>query len=140
MATPYSEYNPAVSRDGHWLAYTSNESGNLEVYVRPFPATAGGRWQVSDGGGSQPRWSANGRELFYIDGNGRLVAAQVRTVGPFAVIGTQPLFRVTDLVVDPFHQSYSVAPDGRSFIFLRPHIARQSTADRAPGGGAALAL
>ena len=128
VATPYSEYNPAVSRDGHWLAYTSNESGNLEVYVRPFPATAGGRWQVSDGGGSQPRWSANGRELFYIDGNGRLVAAQVRTVGPFAVIGTQPLFRVTDLVVDPFHQSYSVAPDGRSFIFLRPHIARQSTA------------
>ena len=74
----FTELHPAVSPDGHWLAYTSNESGTNEVYVRPFPATTGARWQVSNGGGMQPRWAADGRELFYLDGTGRLVAAQIR--------------------------------------------------------------
>jgi Tol biopolymer transport system component len=126
VATEFNEYHPAVSRDGRWLAYSSNESGNLEVYVRPFPGTSSGRWQVSNGGGAQPRWSADGRELFYLDGAGRLVTAQIRTVPGFAVLGTQPLFETSALLLDGFHQSYEVAPDGRSFIFLRPHAPRQA--------------
>ncbi len=123
VATAFSEYHPAVSRDGRWLAYASNESGALEVYVRPFPGTSGGRWQVSNGGGSQPRWSADGRELFYLDGAGRMVAAQIRTSPAFSVTGVQPLFDASALLVDAFHQSYEVTPDGRSFIFLRTHTA-----------------
>ena len=66
VAGPYSESNPALSPDGRWLAYVSNESGTLEVYVRPFPDVSRGRWQVSTEGGSAPRWAHSGRELFYV--------------------------------------------------------------------------
>jgi Tol biopolymer transport system component len=60
----FDERTPAFSPDGRWLAYTSNESGVVEVYVRPFPGP-GGKWQVSTGGGFIPKWSRNGKELFY---------------------------------------------------------------------------
>jgi serine/threonine-protein kinase len=128
VATAFSEYHPAVSRDGRWLAYSSNESGAEEVYVRPFPGTSGGRWQVSNGGGAQPRWSADGRELFYLDAAGRMVAAQIRTVPDFEVVRLEPLFEASALLLDAFHQSYEVTADGRSFIFLRPHTTRQAAA------------
>ncbi len=62
--TPFIEVLPAFSPDGRWIAYTSNESGTLEVYVRPFPGP-GGRWQISTGGGAFPEWSRNAKELFY---------------------------------------------------------------------------
>jgi Tol biopolymer transport system component len=123
VATDFNEYHPAVSPDGRWLAYASNESGVLEVYVRPFPVTSGGRWQVSNGGGIEPRWSADGRELFYLGGAGRMVAAQIHTTPGFSVTGTTPLFDASALLVDAFHQSYDVTPDGKSFIFLRQHTA-----------------
>ena len=118
VASEFTELHPAVSPDGRWLAYTSIESGTNEVYVRPFPATTGGRWQVSNGGGSQPRWSSDGRELFFLDGGGRLVAAQVRTASQFEVTGLKPLFDASAFPVDPFHQSYEVLPGGRGFVFL----------------------
>ncbi len=117
VATKFRENQPAVSHDSRWLAYTSDESGTNEVYVRPFPEISGGRWQVSTGGGSQPVWSADGRELFFVDGATRLVAATLQTAPSFTVVGLKPLFDVTRFVVDPFHQSYSITPDGRSFIF-----------------------
>ena len=60
----FNEEAPAFSPDGRWLAYQSDESGNFEVYVRPFPGP-GGKWQVSTGGGLDPKWSRNGKELFY---------------------------------------------------------------------------
>lgn len=64
LGTPFSELNPAFSPGGRWLAYQSNESGTQEVYVRPFPG-AGGRWQVSTGGGRLSAWSRDGRELLF---------------------------------------------------------------------------
>ncbi|HXI20979.1 MAG TPA: hypothetical protein VNH46_07840, partial [Gemmatimonadales bacterium] len=122
LATPFSELEPALSPDTKWLAYSSNESGAEEVYVRPFPGTAsGGRWQISTAGGSQPRWSPDGRQLFFMDGAGRLIAAEVRASPGFGVLQRQPLFDVRDYIIDPFHQSYEVMPDGKSFLFLRSH-------------------
>ena len=59
LSATFREADPTISPDGRWLAYTSNESGRLEVYVRPYPAGAG-RWQVSDNGGGFPRWAASG--------------------------------------------------------------------------------
>jgi serine/threonine-protein kinase len=64
-ATPAVEQHPRFSPDGRWIAYQSNESGRSEVFVRPWPITAGGRYQVSTGGGANPEWSSDGRELFF---------------------------------------------------------------------------
>ncbi len=64
LRTPSNERYPAVSPDGRWIAYQSDESGRYEVYVRPFPGP-GGKWQISNSGGMLPIWSRNGRELFF---------------------------------------------------------------------------
>ena len=119
VATPFTELHPALSPDGHWVAYASNESGAYEVYVRPFPDEGGGRWQVSNGGGVEPLWAPDGRQVFYLDPSGHLVAAEVRTAPTFSVAGLTTLFDASKLVFDFFHQSYDLTPDGRSFIFLR---------------------
>jgi serine/threonine-protein kinase len=129
LSSGFTELHPALSPDGRWLAYTSNESGLNEVYVRPFPNTDGGRWQISNGGGSQARWAANGRELFFLDATFHLVAADVRAGATFAVAGTRSLFDASRLTVDNFHTSYEVSPDGRSFLIA---ATRQVGAARAP--------
>ena len=67
LQTPFQETSPQISPDGRWVAYTSDESGRLEVYVRPFPGP-GGKWQVSTDGGSEVAWSPKGNELFYRTG------------------------------------------------------------------------
>jgi serine/threonine-protein kinase len=66
IRTVFSELNAEISPDGRWLAYESNESGQREVYVRPFPDVTGGRWLISKSGGTRPLWSHSGRELFYV--------------------------------------------------------------------------
>ena len=121
VATKFTENQPAISHDSHWLAYTSDESGTSEVYVRPFPETSRGRWQVSTDGGTQPVWSADGRDLFFVDGTTRLVDATLQTTPAFQVLGLHPLFDVTRFTIDPFHQAYTVTRDGRGFLFARTH-------------------
>jgi serine/threonine-protein kinase len=116
-ATPFEELHPALSRDGHWMAYSSNESGQYEVYVRPFPTTASGRWQVSIGGGGAPRWSPDGSELYFLNGN-QLIAARLVTTPTFSVAQRVPLFSVADFDIDFYHQSFEVTPDGKSFLFM----------------------
>ena len=120
LDSPFTELHPAVSPDGRWIAYSSDESGVAEVYVRPFPATQGGRWQVSNGGGTEPRWSADGGEIFFLDQTARLVAAQVRGSPTFAVVGSKVLFDAGSFTLDFFHQCYDVSPDGKTFYFVSP--------------------
>jgi len=76
LSTPFNEQGGVFSPDGRWVAYQSNESGRDEIYVRPFPGP-GGQWQVSTAGGSDPRWRPDGKELYYLAPDLKLMAAAV---------------------------------------------------------------
>ena len=126
--TKGAETNGQISSDGKWVAYASNESGQWEIYVTTFPDAAG-KWQVSRGGGTEPRWRADGKEIFYIGPKGMLTAVQVGGEGTFATGTPTPLFplhgRAPISSTDIF--SYDVSKDGTRFLvnrYLRPdHVA-----------------
>ena len=117
-ATDFDEAGSAFSPDGRWVAYTSYESGRPEVYVRPL-SESGGKWQISTAGGEGPRWSRNGKELFYHAGN-RMMVVPVKTSSTFQAGTPQPLFdNYFDLRSDA-GAVYDVAPDGKWFLAVRP--------------------
>ena len=106
-----------MSPDGRWLAYTSDEGGELNVYVRPFPDLASGLWPVSTDGGLEPVWSLDGRELFYRSG----VAIKVVSVGTgdsFGIGAARTVFEGPYLDLGAGRQ-YDVAFDGERFLMLK---------------------
>ncbi len=118
VATEYSEYAPSISPDGRYMAYVSNQSGRYEVWVCTFP-DGQGRWQVSSTGATEPQWSPNGRELFYVT-EGHLVSAAVTTSPSFQASPPQRLFPVAPFVLyGVFNRNYDVMPDGRRFLMIR---------------------
>ena len=106
--------DPRISPDGKWLAYSSNEVGKGEVFVRRFPSGEG-PWQISVSGGQLPRWSAKGDEIFYVDGRD-IMAVPFRTEEGFKSDKPE---KVVSLLAPPFKE-YEVALDGQSFILVRP--------------------
>jgi serine/threonine-protein kinase len=113
--------NADVSPDGRWMAYGSTQSGQFEVYVTSFP-DARGRWQISTGGGRQPAWSRDGRELFYRDFSGALIAVPVTlspafTAGPGRTLFAHPAYVGAGSSLSD--RTYEVSPDGRRFLMLR---------------------
>ena len=122
--TRFDERSAQFSPDGHWVAYISNESGRFEVYVRPFSGTpsgvAGGQWQVSTSGGLEPRWRPDGRELYYIAPDDKLMAAPIRTSGATFEPGTPAALFQTRIYGggnDPgIGIEYDVTGDGRFLI------------------------
>lgn len=127
VATPATELMPSLSPDGRWLAYASAESGNPEVFVRPFPATGTAKWQVSTSGGRQPLWGPGGRELFYINGKGEMVSAEIRPGAAFAVGEQRVLFDTTPYVGGTGIHAYAVAADGRRFMMMQEGEALQES-------------
>jgi hypothetical protein len=113
----YDEKAPALSPDGRWLIYESDETGQDEIYLRPFPNVSEGRWQISLGGGREPVWARSGREVFYINGRDMLVAAQVNPGPPFRVEGRDELFELDIMGTAEDHATYDVAADDQRFIF-----------------------
>ena len=112
----FTELEPALSPDERWVAYVSNESGRNEVYVTPFPG-GGSHWQISNGGGGSPVWSADGKQLYFIDAASRLVAAQVASDPDFHVTALTSLFDAARFNYAGYDQAFAVMPDGR-FAFL----------------------
>jgi serine/threonine-protein kinase len=111
----FGESVPAVSPDGHWLAYQSDQTGQMEVYVQSYPVP-GARVPVSLQGGSEPVWAHSGRELFYRSGDSLMVAAV--TLSPaFAVAGRRRLFSGSFVSGGSFRQ-YDVAPDDQHFVMI----------------------
>ncbi len=120
LGTPFNEAYPALSPDGRWLAYTSDESGQNEVYVRGFPE-GGGKVLVSQNGGSEPMWSRDGRELFYrgFEELGTpLVALSVQATPEFRVLGRTPLFDVSEYEAAVPHANYDIAPGDKGFVMV----------------------
>ena len=129
VRTQYSEMNGQVSPDARWLAYQSNESGQDEVYVRPFPNVEGGRWQASTGGGIKPLWARNGRELFYLSGSGsvRLMSVPVQSGTSFSAGTPQVLFEGKYFSGNA-GRTYDVSPDGQRFLMIKDAAATTSSA------------
>jgi serine/threonine-protein kinase len=128
IATPAAELTPAVSPDGRWLAYTSDESGADEVYVRPFPDVNAGVYRVSTSGGTEPLWAHSGRELFYKNGDGELVVAAAETSPTFTVRSQQVLFSSVDYSSNLFAPEYAVSLDDRRFLMIlreEPELANE---------------
>ena len=119
VGTPARETAPALSSDGRWLAYMSDESGAFEIYVRPFPEASTARWQVSTAGGSYPLWSRSGRELFYRNNNNELVSAMVSTSPTFSVGAQKSLFSLSPFTPAGPVPLYSVAPVDKRFLMLQ---------------------
>ena len=115
LQTPANEICGQISPDGRWIAYASDETGVWEVYVQSFPAS-GNKQSVSVGGGMEPHWRTDGRELFYIAADRNVTAVAV-TPGPTLGIGTRTtLFRAPIASFDPYVNRYTVATDGQRFL------------------------
>jgi hypothetical protein len=127
LTGPAREVSPALSPDGRWLAYESDESGTSEVYVRPFPDVGSGRWQVSLSGGTAPMWSHSGRELFYLNGRQEMVSVEVRPGPTFAVGEPRVLFPANSYNSPANYQLYDVAPDDKRFLMVRGVTAEAGT-------------
>jgi Tol biopolymer transport system component len=138
LTTPFNHFPATFSPDGHWIAYSSDESGRSEVYVTPFIApeatptasgtgtspVTGAKQQVSPGGGDFARWRADGRELYYVSPapDQTLMAAEVSVQdGVFTIHGVKPLFRLA-LPSSGTAQGwfYDVSPDGQRFLIIEP--------------------
>ena len=118
VSSRYDNYAMTLSPDGRWMAYVSDESGGREVYVRPFPSVDSAKFAISAGGGLEPLWRRDGRELFFRNTRGDMFAVPV-TPGPRFIHGApRLLFSQADMALQEFYRTYDVHPDGKRFLML----------------------
>jgi serine/threonine-protein kinase len=119
LQTPAVELQPAFSTDGRWLAYTSNESGTYQVYVRAFP-DKGGKWQISNAGARHPVWSGNGHELFFRSEDNRIMVATYAARADSFVPDKPRVWSGKQLANLGIIGNYDLAPDGKRIAALMP--------------------
>jgi serine/threonine-protein kinase len=127
LNTQFSQIAAAFSPDGGWLAYTSNESGTYDVYVRPFPGP-GGKWLVSTGGGSSPVWSRNGRELFYWS-RGQIWVASYAVLGD-SFRAEKPRAWSPGRVPGGAFTGFDLHPDGKRFAVVKAAEETEARVDK----------
>ena len=118
IESPFRDSGSVISPDGRWLAYVSNETGRLEVYVRPGDGSAG-RWQISSSGGSEPRWSRQGNELYFRRGD-EMMASAILAEDGFRAGASETLFELPMQRAAPNRTNYDVAADGRFLMVQGP--------------------
>ena len=119
VKSKFTERNASLSPDGRWLLYEANTTGTMEAYVRPFPNTAQGLYQISSSGASKATWSHDGKEIFFRSGNAELVRVAVVPGNSFAIADQRVLFSLRGVA------DFDVAPDGRRFIVIRDRLGQQ---------------
>jgi len=124
LATAFNERSPMFSPDGRWLAYVSDESGRDEIYVQPYPGP-GGKWPISTEGGTEPRWSADGRELFYRLRD-KMMVVGVQSEPAFTSGRPQLVFEVPYLTDGFGTSNYDMSTDGKRFVMLQSTEQEQS--------------
>jgi serine/threonine-protein kinase len=132
LHTSFSAYAPAFSPDGHWVAYSSDESGRSEVFVRPFPGggpSGSGRWPISTAGGKFAMWSRDGRQLFYEGLDTRIMASSVAAKGGSFAAGKPRSWSTTQLLDIVGHWNLDLAPDGKRFVVA---LSQQADSAREP--------
>jgi serine/threonine-protein kinase len=132
LQTPFSERSPLLSPDGRWLAYSSDESGRYEIYVRPFPGP-GGKWQISTEGAAEVTWSPKGNELFFRTGQQRekMMVVDIQTQASLSAGKPRQLFEgpyANNIANATESADYSMAPDGQRFLMLKPKEQQQTAA------------
>jgi len=115
----FPERKPSLSPDGRWLLYESMQTGRLEVYVRPFPNTSEAVYQVSADGGTTPKWSRDGREIFYQNASADLMRVAVTPDTTFGFTDPRVLFSLRGVA------DWDVMPDGQRFVVIRERAAQQ---------------
>jgi len=118
LNTAFTEVTPSFSPDGHWMAYSSNESGYMEVYVRPFPGP-GGKWQLSNGGCCVPTWSRKKNELFFRTNDSRLMVASYSASGDSFRPGQARPWSTGQFAYRGNTVNYALHPDGRGIAAFR---------------------
>jgi serine/threonine-protein kinase len=120
VVTEFQEFGATISPDGRWMAYISGVTGNDEVYVRPFPDTDDGQWQVSRAGGTEVQWAHSGTELFYVDGSGDLVAVPVEIGATFSFGQATVLFEgSSNFWRNRNYRSWDLSSDDQRFLTSR---------------------
>jgi len=131
LQSRFAEGNAEISPDGHWIAYQSNDSGRNEIYVRPFPNVNGGRWQISNAGGTRPTWARSGHELFFVAANSTaLMAVAVQLAPQFSYGNPIALFDTSKYFLSGAvsnGRTYDVSGDGRRFLLVTNPDAGNST-------------
>jgi eukaryotic-like serine/threonine-protein kinase len=127
------KFGGEVSPDGRWLAYESNEAGQPQVFVRPYPNVDAGRWQMSTAGGTRPLWARNGRELFFLDGSDLLTSVAIHATAssfdagkPVRLLSTKYVGGSTTRGYNL--RAYDVSPDGQQFLMLKEPTAPSTPA------------
>ena len=114
VQTAYTEWSPAFSPDGHWIAYESDESGRSQIYIQPFPGP-GGRWQISNEDGTRPFWNHDGRELYYINEK-KVMVVPIQGGASFSAGTPRVLFEGDFFASGHF---YDISPNGQQFFFIK---------------------
>jgi Tol biopolymer transport system component len=116
LQTQFSEQQGRLSPDGRWIAYTSEETGNLEVYVQSFPVP-GGKWQISTSGGADPRWRRDGKELYFISSDRKLMGVEVKAADSTFQAGLPlELFEARVSGLTDVRAHYTATADGKRFL------------------------